>query len=96
MRLIFFKWRKKKPFLIFKGKGHTKKNIELKARKDAYFQAMLILKYHSFGKRLFSNHAYFQVRAYFRENTVFDLLLEILWSKTLSSQSIDSTQLKIL
>ena len=45
-------------------------NIELKARKDAYFQAMLIFKYHSFGKRLFSSHAYFQVRAYFRENTV--------------------------
>ena len=36
----------------------------------AYFQAMLIFKYHSFGKRLFSSHAYFQVRAYFRENTV--------------------------
>ena len=62
--------KKKKPLLIFKGKGHTKENIELKARKDAYFQAMLILKYHSFGKRLFSSHAYFQVRAYFRENAV--------------------------
>ena len=62
--------KKKKPLLIFKGKGHTKENIELKASKDAYFQAMLIFKYHSFGKRLFSSHAYFQVRAYFRENTV--------------------------
>ena len=31
---------------------------------------MLIFKYHSFGKRLFSSLAYFQVRAYFRENTV--------------------------
>ena len=45
-------------------------NIELKARKDAYFQVMLIFKNHSFGKRLFSSHAYFQVCAYFRENTV--------------------------
>ena len=62
--------KKKKPLLILKGKGHTKENIELKARKDAYFQAMLILKYHRFGKRLFSSHAYFQVHAYFRENTV--------------------------
>ena len=60
MRLIFFKWRKGKPLLIFKGKGHTKENIELKASKDAFFQAMLILKYHSFGKRLFSSHAYFK------------------------------------
>ena len=62
--------KKKKHLLIFKCKGHTKENIELKARKDAYFQAMLIFKYHSFEKPLFSSHAYLQVRAYFRENTV--------------------------
>ena len=42
--------KKKKPLLIFKGKGHTKENIELKARKDAYFQVSqfweaLIFKY---------------------------------------------------
>ena len=29
----------------------------------AYFQVMLIFKYHSFGMRLFSSHAYFRVRA---------------------------------
>ena len=71
--------KKKKPLLIFKGKGHTKENIELKASKDAYFQAMLIFKYHSFGKRLFSIHAYFQVRAYFRENTVNAINLVEIW-----------------
>ena len=69
MRLIFLS-EEKETFTDFKGKGHTKENIELKAHKDAYFQAMLIFKYHSFGKRLFSSHGYFQVRAYFRENTV--------------------------
>ena len=38
--------------------------------RHAYFRAMLILSYHSFGKCLFSSHAYFQERAYYRENTV--------------------------
>ena len=38
--------------------------------RHAYFRAMLILKCHSFGNCLFSSHAYFQERAYYRENTV--------------------------
>ena len=38
--------------------------------RHAYFRAMLILRYHSFRKCLFSSHAYFQERAYYRENTV--------------------------
>ena len=38
--------------------------------RHAYFRAMLILRYHSLGKCLFSIHAYFQERAYYRENTV--------------------------
>ena len=38
--------------------------------RHAYFRAMLILRCHSFGKCLFSSHAYFQERAYYRENTV--------------------------
>ena len=38
--------------------------------RHAYFRAMLILSYHSFGKCLSSSHAYFQERAYYRENTV--------------------------
>ena len=42
--------------------------------RHAYFRAMLILKYHSFGKCLFSSHAYFQERAYYRENTVTEAL----------------------
>ena len=43
--------------------------------RHAYFRAMLILRYHSFGKCLFSSHAYFQERAYYRENTVFQMKL---------------------
>ena len=35
-----------------------------------YFRAMLILRYHSLGKCLFSIHVYFQERAYYREITV--------------------------
>ena len=36
----------------------------------AYFQAMLILRCHSFGKCLFLSHAYFRNSAYYREFTV--------------------------
>ena len=39
----------------------------------AYFRAMLILRCHSLGKCLFSTYAYFQAKAYYRENTVFKL-----------------------
>ena len=35
-----------------------------------YFRAMLILRCHSFGKCLFSSHAYFHEFAYYQENTV--------------------------
>ena len=39
---------------------------------------MLILRCHSFGKCLFSSHAYFQAKAYYRENTVFKKFMVII------------------
>ena len=43
--------------------------------RHAYFRAMLISRCHSFGKCLFSSHAYFRASAYYQEYTVFLIII---------------------
>ena len=55
---------------------------------------MLILRYHSFRKCLFSSHAYFQERAYHRENTVNNFDNTVNFRATLSAERTKALEAK--